>query len=267
MTMTLPFDGRTRISFRAVGVAERIDLRELERTGVIATNPLMIKAGDHGAAVVFRYGVVVLYDMTPVEEVSFLGHLASFMSDRHAEPETEDGEILVDPSARQSASAGVIRIQAMDTERLQLIADIIARSISLVESETSVAAVFDRIEPLALSLQQGAGRERQAKELLRHIGGTLMIQHKMVGRVEVDEKPELLWENPQLERFYYRLSEEYELRERHRALEHKLALISRTAETMLGLLHHRSSMRVEWYIVLLIVAEIIIMVGEMLFLT
>ncbi|OQB07769.1 MAG: hypothetical protein BWY17_05203 [Deltaproteobacteria bacterium ADurb.Bin207] len=88
----------------------------------------------------------------------------------------------------------------------------------------------------------------------------------MVGRVRVEESPELLWEFPHLERLYRRLFEEYELRERHSALERKLALISRTAETLLGLLHHRSSMRVEWYIVILIVAEILIMVGEILFL-
>ncbi|HQB45444.1 MAG TPA: RMD1 family protein, partial [Polyangiaceae bacterium] len=140
------------------------------------------------------------------------------------------------------------------------------RSVTLAESEASVASVFDTIEPLAHALQRGAARSRQANELLRHIGGTLIIQHKMVGRVRVEESPELLWEFPHLERLYRRLFEEYELRERHSALERKLALISRTAETLLGLLHHRSSMRVEWYIVILIVAEILIMVGEILFL-
>lgn len=50
-----------------------------------------------------------------------------------------------------------------------------------------------------------------------------------VGRVEVDEKPETLWERPDLERFYVRLEDEYELKERHLALERKLELISRTA--------------------------------------
>ena len=261
--MTLPLEGRTNITVRAVGVGERIDLNALERTDALATTPLMIKAGDRGVAVVFRYGVAVLFDLTPVEEVSFLGHLASFVAQPHDDPETEEAELEVDPNARQTAEHGVIRIQKLDVERLQLIADIMARSVTLAESESSVADVFDAIEPLAVSLQKGHAKERQAKELLRHIGGTLIIQHKMVGRVEVEEKPELLWETPQLERFYYRLFEEYELRERHRALGHKLSLISRTAETLLGLLQHRSSMRVEWYIVLLIVAEIIIMVAEM----
>ena len=78
----------------------------------------------------------------------------------------------------------------------------------------------------------------------------------MVGRVETGEKPELLWEHPELERLYVRLAEEYELRDR--ALDRKLDVISRTVETLLSLVQTRSSLRVEWYIVLLIVAELLL---------
>lgn len=80
----------------------------------------------------------------------------------------------------------------------------------------------------------------------------------MVGRVETGEKPELLWERPELERLYMRLADEYELRERERALDRKLDVVSRTVETLLGLVQTRSSTRVEWYIVLLIVAELVL---------
>ncbi len=98
---------------------------------------------------------------------------------------------------------------------------------------------------------------------MRYIGDALLIDHKMVGRVEVGEKPELLWERPELERLYVRLEDEYEIRERHLALERKLSLISRTAETLLDLLQHHRSLRVEWYIVALIVFEIFLTLYEL----
>jgi uncharacterized Rmd1/YagE family protein len=100
--------------------------------------------------------------------------------------------------------------------------------------------------------------------LLRHIGRTLDIQQRMVGRVEVEEKPETLWERPDLERLHQRLAEEYELPERHRALERKLDLIARTANSLLTLQYNRRSLRVEWYIVALIVVEILITVGDLI---
>jgi uncharacterized Rmd1/YagE family protein len=87
----------------------------------------------------------------------------------------------------------------------------------------------------------------------------------MVGRVQVDEKPELIWDRPDLERLFVRLEDEYEISERYAALNQKLELISRTAETVLELLQHRRSMRVEWYIVILIVLEILLTLWQMFF--
>jgi required for meiotic nuclear division protein 1 len=91
-----------------------------------------------------------------------------------------------------------------------------------------------------------------------HNGEVLLGQHKMIGRVEVSEKPELLWEHPELERRYARLADEYKLRECDRAVDRKLYMITQTAETLLGLVQNRSSLRVEWYIVVFIVAELLL---------
>ena len=94
------------------------------------------------------------------------------------------------------------------------------------------------------------------KEFLKHIGGALLSQHRMIGRVEITDKPDLLWERTDLERLYSRLEQAFELRERHTALERKLDLIEQTAKTALDLVQNGHSIRVEWYIVALIVFEI-----------
>lgn len=86
----------------------------------------------------------------------------------------------------------------------------------------------------------------------------------MMGRVEVSEKPELLWDHPEHERLYLRLEDEYELSERHAALDRKLSLLSRTAQTVLSILQDKRTLRVEWYITILIVIEIFITLGEKL---
>ena len=134
----------------------------------------------------------------------------------------------------------------------------LAKSLVLSHYEMRIADIFDRIEPLAATLREKGRPGATGKELLRHIGDVLLMQQKMVGRAESSEKPELLWEHPELERLYMRLADEYELRERDRALDRKLDIVSRTVETLLGLVQTRSSMRVEWYIVLLIIAELLL---------
>jgi uncharacterized Rmd1/YagE family protein len=68
-----------------------------------------------------------------------------------------------------------------------------------------------------------------------------------------------------LEVLYVRLESEFELRERQLALERKLEVIGRTAQTVLDLLQARRSLRVEWYIVILIVMELLLSLYEQFF--
>lgn len=250
---------------RALLLGERIDLRALESTERLAATPLALPVHGGGVAVLFRYGLVVLFDVAPIEEAAFLGHLANYVTNPYATPETEVVTILIDPQAREGMRGEAIVLASQSIERLQLIADILAKSVVLSLYESKVSQNFERIEPLARNLERKGSGGRPAKELLQHIGGALLSEHMMVGRVEVSEKPELLWEYPELEKLFVRLEDEFEIRERHLALERKLGLISRTAETLLDLLQNKRSLRVEWYIVLLIVAEILLTLYEMIF--
>jgi uncharacterized Rmd1/YagE family protein len=252
------FPDKRLIKLRALFVGRRLDLRGLETSRLLPGLPLMINAGEQGYAVLFRYGAVVLFNLNPVEEVSFLSHLAPLIRDAFEAPDSDVVEIHIDPGNEERVENNVISIKDTRAERLQVVADILAKSVVLDHYEKRVGDVFDRIEPLADNLQQRGRSAYKDVELLRHIGGTLLIQHTTVGRVEIEEKPEILWEQPELERLYVRLEDEYELRERHLALERKLDLISRTAETLLDLLQHKRSLRVEWYIVILIVIEILL---------
>ena len=63
---------------------------------------------------------------------------------------------------------------------------------------------------------------RNRREMLRLIGQALGVQHRVSGRVAVDDKPDVLWDRPDLERLYARLEDEYELKERGQTLQRKL---------------------------------------------
>jgi required for meiotic nuclear division protein 1 len=248
------------VPVRALLVGDRLDTRALERgEKPLGTAPLIVDIPGGGVAVLFRYGVIVLFGETGAAVDSFVASLEPLVSGGLPSPERDETRLLVRPQTDQHVDpAGNILIRERTTERLQLVADILAKSLVLSHYETRMAGIFDGIEPLAASLREKGRPGARGRELLRHIGDVLLMQQKMVGRVETGEKPELLWEHPELERFYMRLAEEYELRDRDRALDRKLDIVSRTVETLLGLVQTRSSLRVEWYIVLLIVAELLL---------
>jgi len=245
------------IGVRALLLGERLDTRGLEGTAPLATAPVAVAIPGGGIAVLFRYGVAVLFGAPREAMDRFLASLDRFVFEPLPVPEREEARLVIRADTDQQVdAAGNIVLRAQTIDRLQMVADVLAKSLVLAHYETAIAAIFDRIEPLAAMLREKGRAGARSRELLHHIGNVLAMQHKMVGRVETGEKPELLWEHPELERLYMRLADEYELRERDRALDRKLDIISRTVETLLGLVQARSSIRVEWYIVLLIVAEL-----------
>ena len=247
------------VPVRALLLGERLDTRALERNEPLGVTPLTVEIPGDCVAVLFRYGAVVLFGAPTAAMDNFVASLTPLVSAALPVPERDDARLLVRPEADQPVDlAGNIYLREKTPERLQVVADILAKGLVLSHYETRIADIFDGIEPLAAMLRQKGRAGARSKELLRHIGDVLLMQQKMVGRVETGEKPELLWEHPELERLYMRLAEEYELRDRGRALDRKLDVISRTVETLLGLVQTRSSLRVEWYIVLLIVAELLL---------
>jgi required for meiotic nuclear division protein 1 len=246
---------------RAILLGERIDTRGLEDPEPLATAPLALRCEPTGIAVLFRYGVVVFFEVSPSEERRFIDRLMPRVIEPYDPSEIDELRFAIRADAEEQMGVdGTLTLRDLSVERAQLVADALAKSLVLAHYETRIASVFDRIEPLAASLRRRGRPGAQGRFLLRHIGNVLSVQHKMVGRVETGEKPEVLWDHPALERLYIRLADEYELRERERALERKLDVISRTVETLLDLVTQNRNLRVEWYIVGLIVIEVVLSV-------
>jgi uncharacterized Rmd1/YagE family protein len=256
-------DSRFRV--RAVLVGERIDLKTLGAADALATNPLTIEVRGGGAASLFRFGVVVFFAVAPMEEATFLRELQPLVVNAYQAPEIEELEVQLAPGAEEVVKAGVIHLEDLAIERFQVIADILSKSALLSLYEKQVSSEFDNVERLATELQSTGRIPGKGPEFLKKIGTLLLVEQRMVGRAEITEKPEILWDNPGLEGLFARLEDEFELRERHTAIERKLGLISQTSHTLLELLSSRHTLRVEWYIVILIVFEILISLYELVF--
>jgi len=248
---------------RALLLGERINTRPLTLETKLALTPLVLPCGEAGAAVLMRFGAVVFFGATRAEQEDFLARLAPQVGLPYEHPLVETLEVRVQSGAKEGFVGDEVTIAEASVERLQLIADILSKSLILELYEEKLSSVLERIEPMARRLHSRWSRRWRLHELADHIGLSLLTEQRMVGRVQMKEKPELLWDHPELEGLYLRLFDEYELGERSAAVEQKLDLITRTAETLLRLEESRRSLRAEWYIILLIVIEILLTLYEL----
>ena len=69
MVHKLSSQSSPRVTVRALLLGDRIDTVGLERPDILSTMPLAFRVEGHAFVVIFRYGVVVLFGMTPLQEM------------------------------------------------------------------------------------------------------------------------------------------------------------------------------------------------------
>ncbi len=251
------------LTARAMLLGERIDTEGLERADLVSTAPLAFHAGQSGFAVLYRFGVAVLFGLSPLEEDEIVKKIGL----RVAGASRGDDETLIveaTPDGEEKALPdGRLAVKDLSDARLLVIADVLAKSVALARDERRVNAVFDTIEPFAAELAAKGSPPWKRKSMLELMGQTLLVRHRVSGRVAVDDKPDVLWDRPDLERLYARLEDEYELTPRARTLNAKIDVIGETARALTDLIDAARSVRLEWTIIVLIAMEIVLTLFQM----
>ena len=253
-----------RLTARAILLGERIDTAGLERRDLVATNPIAFKAGTNGQVVLFRYGAAVLIGLSAIEEDDVLRALAPRVLGRFERQEQETATIEISAEGEEQAvPGGPIAVRDLSPPRLIVIADALAKSVALARDEREVRRVFDVIEPFASQLARNGHLPGKRRQVVSTIGEALLMQQRTAGRIEVDEKPDVLWDHPQFERLYARLADEYELKERTATLANKLRIISDATRALTNMIDTQRSIRLEVAIVALIVVEVALLLFEL----
>ncbi|HPG27358.1 MAG: RMD1 family protein [Spirochaetaceae bacterium] len=256
--------GAQRIAATAWLLGDRIDTRAVPVERVVSRSPLTLQDGADRLVVLYRFGALVVFAPESGAGTAYPEDLGRFVVSPLPSPEFDTASIRISADEPEGADReGVLVIAEASLERFHVVADVLARSALLAHYESEVSTALDRVEPLAERLRLGAHRGLRGRQLLQELGEVLVSEMRMVGRAEVSEKPERLWDRPRLDALYVRLAEEYELADRDRAVTRKLELLGRATETFLGVLDTRRSLNVEWYIVILILIELFLLVYEL----
>ncbi len=247
-----------QVTAHALQIGDRINTAGFEGP-LLSSAPLAIRSGKQGLAVVFRYGVVVFVGLAADEEAEFLERLQSRTFGKITPYEDEWAKIQVAKEGDEPIPVGgPILVRELSVERLLVVADALAKSVVLARDERQVANVIDSIEPFARELGTEGRTSRNRTDLLKLLGNALLVQQRLSGRVAVGDKPDVLWDRPDLERLYARLEDEYELSERAETLNRKLSVIAETATTLSDIIDTKRSLRLELIVIYLIAFDILI---------
>jgi required for meiotic nuclear division protein 1 len=256
--MTNPDPTAQQLTAHALLLGDRINTAGFEGQ-LLSSAPVAVRVGTNGLAVLFRYGVAVFIGLSAAEETEFLESLRARTFGKITPHEEEWAKIQVAKEAEEPIPVGgPVLVREFSLERLLVVSDALAKSVVLGRDEREVTNVFDTIEPFARELANFGKTSRNRTDLLKLMGNALLVQHRLSGRVAVGEKPDVLWDRPDLERLYARLEDEYELSERAETLNRKLEVIADTASRLADIVDTKHSLRLEIIVIFLIAFEIVI---------
>ncbi len=249
---------------RALLLGERLDHRGLPREGAPLADPVPLATPEGFTAFAFRWGAVVFFGATEAQQAATVEMLKARVTAPLPKPVEESARIVAGDEQDGVDPEGVIRLRDLSVPRLAVVADALAKSAALAHQEALLSEALDRLDPIVATLRTEGRLAASSRALHRQIGHALSARSRTTARVEAEDKPELLWDHPSLERLHARLADEYELKERSAALDRKLALIGDTTEGVLSLIHGRRALGLEVAVVVLVGIEVVFTFWEYL---
>jgi uncharacterized Rmd1/YagE family protein len=260
MPQVQPMPEAAPLVAHALLLAERLDPRGLDRRGPQLPGVLVLGGVAGRFAFAFRWGTLVTIG-APLEDARALGaQLCRHLADAVPAPAHETAMIRIGPAADGTGEEGVdeasmVRLHDGSLPRLALVADALAKSAALAHKEAMLARTLAQLEPPLERLRRGR-LALPARVLVPLIGEAIAARARAAARVDTPDKPDLLWEHPQLAPLYAALAAEWELDERTEALGRKLEMVREMSEKLLALAEPRRSRMLELAVAALIATAV-----------
>ena len=247
-----------RMSARAIRLGGRFRLAGIETADfgqeeTLGTSPLLLRLRSGGFVALFPYGTVVLIGVSPAAEEVLMRKLDDRVEGRDGTPTVVAAEVEITGSAK--ISGDVVAIRDTSAPSLVVVADALAKNAALAFEEEEVRKVLEVLEPFASDLADTGRLPRNRRRMLRTVGQALRTHHRLIERVEVEDRPDLLSDDGEAGRLHDVLAHAWHFKKRAKALSRQLGVIEVMTSALTELIDAQREIRLEALIVILIAIE------------
>jgi len=247
-------------TFHALAFVENFSLRDLAALYPEAKrthHQLWYAAASGGTVYLFASGAVVFQDMGQAGREMEVQRL------RRALPKLSDAQVLTEefsvrevPGARPDIQGGVLVLDELTFERAGVVTLTIAQSAAMEYYERIVDQMFTETDRLVERLEKSGTMPIFTRKLHQFIGAAIGTRSEVLSVLHLFDKPDAAWDDPGAEKIYEELRAEFDLVDRHNALELKLRSVQDALELVTDIARDKRLVWLEVSIVLLIVLEI-----------
>lgn len=224
---------------------------------IAKTFVMMHQEGDR-YVVIHDFGAIVFFDW-PIKEQrdAFLEKLLSMLPPEPHPPLLDDYLVEVREGAEPKVGFDRAVVPVLDAPAVELFALVLAQSVAMDYFEEDVRAAYAKVDGLATQVAETGRIRLDERELNLFTGQVLTVRNDIAMTASLLDAPDVTWEREPEDRLFRALRAVFEIEDRYRTLEHKIALIQDNLSILVNLFQHRRAHRLEWAIVLMIAFEVV----------
>jgi len=253
----------TKYLAETVYVGEYIDLKKIQEnirhySYLNRDHPLVIKILKDQFVVLTKFGAVTFWNVQDRLRLNFLEEIKPFVkSKREKYLYDEDTKVIVG-SDIDRVTFEKIYLAHFGVDKIKIISYVLSQSVALERYEDEIGHSLSEIGVVVENLKSRGRALLGERSLLMQIGNVLSVKQTAVAHLSLFDKPEEVWESPDLENLYNRLNSEYELRSRFEILDKKINYLSDISQMLMNFLAEKRNAALEMIIIILIAIEIVL---------
>ncbi len=218
-------------------------LPDAERDGSV----LVYKYGSASYAVVFRFGVVVFWNVPLVKQGAFLKSIEKYVKSPFDSQITQEARL-------EMGKEDKIRYDYVSLEEIS-IGDVVslsypfAQSVVLERMEGEVDVQLYDLNRILRPIEKTGKLKMKRKRLMMQLGQVLRDRAHSFYEFGFEETPDDVWENDRIERLYKDLHEDLEVSSRIKLVNSKWDTATEEMQFVLSLITEREGLHIELLLV------------------
>lgn len=250
-------------------IAQQINIRSTRKNfkGILLfgdSDELFYKISEIKYIYIFQFGIISFFNVSTSEILKIKDQLLPFTKGIIKSVHTEDIDVSVKEKIQKVSFDNVI-IPEMDDEMIRLIMLHTSQSVALDRYSEITEELLEEASIHTRSLETKGKLKISSSKLKKFIGRTLNIKNSIYEHLYIFDSPEATWQDEQLAKLDVDLKQTFDLKNRYRNIQDRIAIIKENLELFKDIWNHRESSMLEWIIIILIVIEVIDLIVNKVF--
>ncbi|XP_051120196.1 protein RETARDED ROOT GROWTH-LIKE [Andrographis paniculata] len=214
--------------------------------------------------VVFQYGSIVLFNVRDHEVDGYLKVVERHASGLLPEMRKDEYEVREKPTLNTWMEGGLdyIMLQYLNIDGIRTIGSVLGQSIALDYYVRQVDGMVAEFTDINRGMEKTGTFTMERKKLFQLVGKANSNLADVILKLGLFERSDIAWKDAKYAQIWEYLRDEFELTQRFASLDFKLKFVEHNIRFLQEIMQNRKSDFLEWLIIILIGAEILISVYD-----